>query len=162
MTPLHPLAITKFETSQKFVDLVVTVAFRLIPLKVVAQKVLFQIYFDSRPLQEKQLNISNVFAKKDVSVQAILDLENVRSGPHTVKVVLHRTYPVTGANEIDSREETFSYDSKTMIVVDEALPIVRSMGQISPVEVVDESAREFYEGIEKRRRKEMMQRRDGG
>jgi hypothetical protein len=154
-----PIAITRFEVNQKNIDLIVLATFKVMPLRVLSQRVSFQLYFDSKLLDEKRLNISNVFAKRELSVQAVLDLEPVRSGPHTVKIVLHRMYPISEPTESDSREETFSYDSKTMLVVDNALPKIRSIGEVPPVEVVDEKSREFLEGMEKRRRREVVLRR---
>jgi hypothetical protein len=158
-----PIAITRFDVDQKnVVNLVVMVTFKVIPLRVLSQRVSFQLYFDSKLLQEKRLSISNVFAKKELSVQAVMDLETVRSGPHTVKIALRRIYPISEPAESVSREETFTYDSKTMLVGNDALdnaPKILSIGEVPPVDVVDEKSQKFYEEMEKRRRREIALRR---
>lgn len=158
-----PIAITRFEVNQKNINLFVQATYKVIPLRVLLQRVSFRLYFDSKLLQEKRLSISNVLAKRELSVQAVLDLETLRSGRHTVKIALRRIYPISKPTESVSREETFAYDSKTMVVDDDALdnaPKIRSIGEVSPVEVVDEKSQEFYEEMEKRRRREIVLRRE--
>jgi len=158
-----PIAITRFQASQRDSSLVVLATFRVMPLRVLSQRVSFQLYFDSNLLQEKWLSISNVFARRELSVQAVMDLETVRSGPHTVKVVLRRIYPISEPAESVSRQESFTYDSKIMLVVHNALdnvPKIRSIGEVSPVDVVDEKSRKFFEEMERRRRREIVLRRE--
>jgi len=158
-----PIAITRFEVNQRDVNLVVQATFKVIPLRVLSQRVSFQLYFDSKLLHEKRLSISNVFAKRELSVQAVLGLETLRSGPHTVKIALRRIYPISKPAQSVSREEAFTYDSKTMVVDDNALdnaPKIRSIGEVPPVEVVDEKSQKFYEEMEKRRRREIALRRE--
>jgi len=157
------IAITRFEANQKNVNLVVLATFKVIPLRVLSQRVSFQLYFDSKLLHEKRLSISNVLAKRELSVQAVLDLETVGSGPHTVKIALRRIYPISKPAESVSREETFAYDSKTMVVGDNVLdnaPKILSIGEVPSVDVVDEKSREFYEEMDKRRRREIALRRE--
>jgi hypothetical protein len=155
---MQAIYITSMECHSSGADLTVDVRFKLSPLKVLTQHVSAELFFNKRLIKSFKMKIPYHFARRELQIQPVISLEKVRSGSHKITLALTRTKP--SASEKSEKSVTIQYDAKIGMLLDEDLPLVKSTGEFSPVEVVSDEAKELFRQMEERRRKEIAMSRE--
>lgn len=151
------IAIVRLDGNMRDTSLVIDVAFRLVPAKVLSQHVLVKVFFDKKMIKSFTLKVPHHFARREMQIQPVISMERVRSGIHTIKMELSRTYP--RSDDVAQKETKINYDAKIEMLLSEDSPRVVSTGKLSRIDVVDEDAKKLFERMEERRRREIVLRR---
>ena len=156
---MEEILITHMSCDLRETDLIVTARFRLRPLKVLIQHVLAKVFFDKQFIKSLNLKVPHHFAKGEMEIKTALSLERVRSGSHTIGLLLTRTSPFSDKEVMKST--TINYDSKIeMLLEEEELPKVKSISSSPIVDVVTDEAKELFRQMAERYKREIVMKRE--
>jgi len=155
---MDAVSITSMKCDLRGTDLTVDMRFRLSPLKVLSQHVVAKLFFDKKLIKSFKMKVPYHFAQREMQIQPIVSLEKVRSGSHTVRLVLTRTEPPSHG-EVE-KSETIHYDADIGMLLYEDLPRVVSIRTAPAIDVVTEGAKELLREMGERRRKEIIMSRE--
>ena len=150
------ISISSLDPVTKYDEMVLTVAFKLVPSKTVFSKVRSNLWFDSEEVKSDLIAIPQGFGDSDeFQLNYNLDMRGIAAGAHAIKVELHDLFSPCSA----IKEETIDYVPLDKKAAYRKIPIAKKIAG-EDFTIVSRSHKEIYEDIDKTRKSELESKRD--
>ena len=150
------IIINSLDSMTKYDEMVLTVAFKLIPSKTVFSKVRSTLWFDSEEVKSDLINIPQGFGYSDeFQLNYELDMREIAAGAYAIKVELHDLFSPCSA----VKEQTIEYVPQDRKAAYRKIPIAKKITG-EDFTIVSRSDKEIYTDIDKARKSELNSKRD--
>jgi hypothetical protein len=159
--PARQILITGIDTQTKEDELALKVGLKLLPSKAAFSKVQMDLWFDEQKISSISIRIpQGALAADEFELTPILDMKGIPAGVYTVKVGMYEFWSSSGERLFDTAKEVavdYVHQTRQSRLV--KVPSVKSVAGAN-LEVVSESEKDIYHGIEKTIKKEQLSQRD--
>jgi hypothetical protein len=150
------IIISSLDSVTKYDEMVLTVAFRLVPSKTVFSKVRSTLWFDDEEVKSDLIGIPQGFGYSDeFQLNYDLDMKGIAAGSHAIKVELYDLFSPCSA----VKEETIDYVPLDRKAAYRKIPIAKKIAG-EDFTIVSRSDKEIYMDIDKARKSELDSKRD--
>jgi hypothetical protein len=159
--PEKQILIMGIDTLTKEDELALKVGFKLLPSKTAFSKVQMDLWFDNQKISSVSIRIpQGALAANEFELTPVLDMKGIPAGVHTVKVGMYEFWSSSGERLFfTAKEVAVDYVPQTRQSRLVKVPSVKSVAG-TDLEVVSESEKDIYRGIEKTIKKEQLSQRD--
>jgi hypothetical protein len=150
------IIISSLDSMTKYDEMVLTIAFKLIPSKTVFSKARSTLWFDGEEVKSDLIEIPQGFGYSDeFQLNYNLDMRGIAAGAHAIKVELHDLFsPCSAAKEV-----TIDYVPLDRKAAYRKIPIAKKIAG-EDFTIVSRSDKEIYMDIDKARKSELDSKRD--
>jgi len=150
------IIISSLDSMTKYDEMILTVAFKLVPSKTVFSKVRPTLWFDGEEVKSGLIGIPQGFGYSDeFQLNYNLDMRGIAAGAHTIKVELHDLFSPCSA----AKEETIDYVPLDRKAAYRKIPIAKKIAG-EDFTIVSRSDKEIYTDIDKAIKSELDSKRD--
>ncbi len=154
------IVITEISTETKEDELVLKIAFKLVPSKSAFSKVQLDLFFNNQQINSKTIRIiQGSLAKDDFELTPTLDMLGIPAGRYALKVEMYELWPSSEKLSEAKKELIVDYVPQTRESKFVRVPIVKSV-EGTGFSVISESEKDIYNEIEKTMKKEYISNRD--
>jgi hypothetical protein len=155
---LKSVSISDLNAVVKNDDLVITAKFKLAPSKRIFSRIKADLYFDGKLVKSFYLGIPYYFAQcNEFPLKAILSLEEINSGSHTVELKMLGLWPYAGPP--DCKEAVFEYQPLYTAIKIRGIPKIKTI-EGPAIAVLTSESKKLYEEMRERWKKELIARRE--
>lgn len=158
--PPKRIEVTDVNTSTREDELVLKVAFRLLPSRNAFSKLTADLYFDDQKIESLRLRVlQGPLATDDSEFSSMLDMTGIAQGQHTLRVEMYELW--SSGERLTSVSKEVSIDYTPLKREDRLIPIpiVKSVAG-ADLAIVTDSEKNIYREIEKDMKEESESRRD--
>lgn len=158
MIILKSVEIIELNTNVKTDDLIISAKFKLVPSKRIFSRIKADLYFDGKLVKSFYLGIPYYFTRyEDFPLKAILNLEEINPGSHTIELKMAGLWPYAGPS--DCKEAIFEYQPLATAIKVREIPKIKKI-EGPDVAVLTSESKKLYEEMKERWKKEVISRRE--
>ena len=154
------IVITEIGTLTKEDELVLKIAFKLLPSKTAFSRVKADLWFNGQQISAFIIGIpQGSLGANDFELTPVLDMKGITAGPQTIKVEIYELWSSGERLCQVAKEVTVNYVPQTRESRLVKVPIVKSVAG-ADLAVVSELEKDIYREIEETGKKELISKRD--
>ena len=139
-------------------ELIITARFKLAPSKRIFSRIKADLYFDGKLVKSFYLGIPYYFTRyNEFPLKAILSLEEINPGSHTVELKMLGLWPYAGPS--DCKEAVFEYQPLATAIKIREIPKIKTI-EGPAIAVLTSESKKLYEEMRERWKKELIARRE--
>ncbi len=158
--PPKKIEITDVNTSLREDELVLKIAFRLLPSRTAFSKLTADLYFDDQKIESLRLRVlQGPLATDDSEFSSVLDMTGIAQGQHNLRVEIYELW--SSGERLTSASKEVAIDYIPVRREDRLIkvPIIKSVAG-ADLAIVTDSEKNIYREIEKDMKEESDSRRD--